>query len=254
MNAVPPGDCARVVVPGIEAPMKIVNHLIEAEVDALALSIWADDGGFIPNEESVTVDVVPDQNTLPDTDNDRIKLTNDLGTLDRAAAEQIYHEWLPKSIRFIKQLRRELDPDACEDIAHDVILKILRCHSQFDEAEKQVAWIYRLIRNACYDYYRSKNGRTQQLPNEFDRADESHCETQELIAQDVWDRVMNEMSDEEKKIIELLCKDRSGREIARELKVSHSKAKRLIRRLRKHFYVSFGLELSGRGWAIRIAG
>jgi RNA polymerase sigma factor (sigma-70 family) len=227
--------------------MKIGNNVIEVEFDALALSIWATNGGSTSNEKCITVGVISNQHKLHRTDTNRVKLTNDSGSLDRAEAEQLYNEWMPKSIRYINLLRKELDSDACREIAHSAILKILRHHTQFDRVEKQEAWVYRIIRNACYDYFRSKNRRTQQLPNEFDRADESHCETQELIAQDVWDQIMNEMSDQERTIIEMLCNDKSSIEIARRLEVSHSKAKRLIRQLRKHFSASFGLEFRGRG-------
>lgn len=57
---------------------------------------------------------------------------------------------------------RVRDPDAAEDVVQDVYLKIQSRIGTLADEEKVGAWVYRVARNAVYDFYRTRKP-TQEL-------------------------------------------------------------------------------------------
>ena len=69
--------------------------------------------------------------------------------------------------RFDAGLRRFVaarvgDPDSAEDVVQDVYLKIQGHIGTIEDEEKVGSWVYRVARNAVYDFYRTRKP-TQEL-------------------------------------------------------------------------------------------
>lgn len=78
-----------------------------------------------------------------------------------ATVEQIWHDFSQKLRGFISA--RVNDPNAAEDILHDVFLRV---HSQLNtlrDPTTLTSWIYLIARNAIIDYYRIRK-RTVEVP------------------------------------------------------------------------------------------
>lgn len=65
-------------------------------------------------------------------------------------------------LRFVAA--RVRDPDAAEDIVHDVFVKAYRHRDDLENRVNLRAWLYRITRNTIVDYYRSQR-RTEELPD-----------------------------------------------------------------------------------------
>ena len=48
------------------------------------------------------------------------------------------------------------DPDSAEDVVQDVYLKIQGHTGTIEDEEKVGSWVYRVARNAVYDFYRTR--------------------------------------------------------------------------------------------------
>lgn len=61
---------------------------------------------------------------------------------------------------------RVRDPDAAEDIVHDVFVKAYRHRDELENRVNLRAWLYRITRNTIVDYYRLRR-KTEALPDDL---------------------------------------------------------------------------------------
>jgi RNA polymerase sigma factor (sigma-70 family) len=231
----------------MEASMSAATPENEAIADAIELDIWATEGGFIPKECIVPTVANSDQNPKADTAEKRIRLTDDLGSLDQAAAERFYNEWLPRSISYCKRLRQELDVNECQDIAHDVMVKILKGRQHFDNAENQTKYVYGVLRYACYDHFEFRKALPHQLCKDFDK--EGNCRDEigrEVDVKEAWSRILDDLSPKERTIIRLLRLNKSSKEISKSLGLPVRTVNRRIQKIMGKLCTTLGLPLSKR--------
>jgi RNA polymerase sigma factor (sigma-70 family) len=211
---------------------------------------------------------VAEQSPLADVVNHHIKLTNDQGSLDHAAAEQFDKMYRKRMIRCCKRFRQELDWATCDELAEKAMIKILmRNFTKFDEAKNQKAWINKVVRNVCRDYFRTHikhmNQMTRLPDNEgqdIDRKDELYnriCRDKicrELSVKETWDRIDNALSKEERIILDRLSRGNSSSEIAKVLNLPVRTTNEHRHKLQEKISAAFDLPLGRRGGASRIAG
>lgn len=70
------------------------------------------------------------------------------------AVEEVYERFDDDLRRFVRS--RVGNPDAAEDILQDVYLRIHSHIGTIRDEEKVGAWVYRVARNAVYDFYRAQ--------------------------------------------------------------------------------------------------
>jgi RNA polymerase sigma factor (sigma-70 family) len=207
---------------------------------------------------------VAEQNPLAEVHNHHIKLTNDQGSLDHAAAEQFDKMFRKKMIRCCKRFRQELDWPTCEDLAQEAMIKILmRGYTKFDEAENKEAWVNRVVRNTCRDYFRTPHVKhMNQLKWLSEHEDlvvglvdkRQYKIGRELSVKETWDRIDNALSKEERIILDMLSSGRSSIEIAKVLNMPARTTNGHIHKLLEKISAAFDLPLGRRGCVSRIAG
>lgn len=94
-------------------------------------------------------------------------------------SEKIWQEYRTKLRAFVRS--RVSDDATCDDILHDVFLKIHTGLASLRDEKKLKSWLYQIARNAIIDYFRSQKlavELTDQLPHP--EIDPSEMVTQEL--------------------------------------------------------------------------
>jgi RNA polymerase sigma-70 factor, ECF subfamily len=139
--------------------------------------------------------------------------------------------------RFDAGLRRFVaarvrDPDSAEDVVQDVYLKIQTHIGTLEGKEKVGAWVYRVARNAVYDFYRTRKP-TQELdeipsPTPDPTEDEMGTRLSESVR-----GMLDGLSPDQKTALYLTeYEGMTQRDLAAELGISVSGAKSRVQRAR----------------------
>ncbi len=137
--------------------------------------------------------------------------------------------------RFDAGLRRFVaarvgDPDSAEDVVQDVYLKIQGHIGTIEDEEKVGAWVYRVARNAVYDFYRTRKP-TQELdeipsPTPDPTEDEMEARLSESVR-----GMLDGLSPDQKTALYLTeYEGMTQRDLAAELGISLSGAKSRVQR------------------------
>ncbi len=139
--------------------------------------------------------------------------------------------------RFDAGLRRFVaagvrDPDSAEDVVQDMYLKIQTHIGTLEDKEKVGAWVYRVARNAVYDFYRIRKP-TQELdeipsPTSDPTEDEMAARLSESVR-----GMLDGLSPDQKTALYLTeYEGMTQRDLAAELGISVSGAKSRVQRAR----------------------
>ena len=65
--------------------------------------------------------------------------------------------WVELQSLLTKYVRTKVDVDVAEDLAHDILLRVLQNEDALAEAENPLAWVYTIAKNRITDYYRKRS-------------------------------------------------------------------------------------------------
>ena len=139
--------------------------------------------------------------------------------------------------RFDAGLRRFVaarvrDPDSAEDVVQDVYLKIQTRISTIEDEEKIGAWVYRVARNAVYDFYRTRKP-TQELDElPYPTPDATEDEMEARLSESVREMPDGLSPDQKTALYLTEYEGMTQRDLAAELGISVSGAKSRVQRAR----------------------
>jgi DNA-directed RNA polymerase specialized sigma24 family protein len=164
-----------------------------------------------------------------------IKLTNQEGLFDISASEQLLKQWwLPLVVYCERRV-----PGEGEDLAANVLLKILQIHAKFDRLEKQAAWVWCVACNECVTYLRKPCiKRRQRNVHGFDVADH-RLDLAEETWRSVEQKIVEMLTLKEVAVMELLKSGCGIQAVARELDMSIRTASRIKNRIKIKLIATF---------------
>lgn len=131
------------------------------------------------------------------------------------------------------------DEDIAEDLCQEVLIKVYMHIHEFQKKAKFSTWLYAIIHNTCIDYLRKnkKNMRqviTEKMVDEIaDLIDDTDNVPEELSVQ-ILDKLLEEMSPEEKLILLLKYKEKHAiKDIQLSLNLSESAVKMRLKRAKE---------------------
>lgn len=131
------------------------------------------------------------------------------------------------------------DPEDIEEILSDVFIVLWKNHSKIDNNINIRAYLIGITRNLIKKKYRSYNidYETKNI-DDFENKINSHIDIQELIEENekgkIIEKLIDSLKDEEKKIFTMFYyQSKKIKEIAKALKISETKVKVMLHRLRK---------------------
>lgn len=131
------------------------------------------------------------------------------------------------------------DPEDIEEILSDVFIVLWKNHSKIDNNINIRAYLIGITRNLIKKKYRSYNidYETKNI-DDFENKINSHIDIQELIEENekgkIIEKLIDSLKDEEKKIFTMFYyQSKKIKEIAKALKISETKVKVTLHRLRK---------------------
>ena len=139
--------------------------------------------------------------------------------------------------RFDAGLRRFVatrvgDPDSAEDVVQDVYLKIQGHIGTIEDEEKVGSWVYRVARNAVYDFYRTRKP-TQKLDEiPSPTPDPTEDEMEARLSESVRGRLDGPSPDQQTALYPTEYEGPTQRDLAAELGISVSGAKSRVQRAR----------------------
>lgn len=129
---------------------------------------------------------------------------------------------------------RVRDPDSAEDLVQDVYLKIQTRIDTLADEEKVGAWVYRVARNAVYDFYRTRKP-TQVLDEISSPTPDPTEEEMEQSLSATVRGMLDGLPPEQKAALYLTeYESMTQRDLAGELGISVSGAKSRVQRARAH--------------------
>lgn len=141
---------------------------------------------------------------------------------NRKAFEYIYRTYYPRMSRFIKCFT-DTDPEA-EDITQELLIQLWDKRKKLPDIEYLNNYIYRMARNAVYDYFRSKNAYKHISLQEAETLEMNYSLENELIANELEhliDLAIERMPLQRREIFRLSRKQGlSNNEIAERLNIS----------------------------------
>ncbi|MCY1023988.1 RNA polymerase sigma factor SigZ [Pyxidicoccus sp. MSG2] len=90
-----------------------------------------------------------------------------------------WKEYRDQLVRFVR--RRVEDPQAAEDIVHDVLIRAYASRETAREPRKLQQWLYQSTRNALVDHYRARRP-AEPLPEELAELEEDRGTAREELA------------------------------------------------------------------------
>lgn len=131
------------------------------------------------------------------------------------------------------------DPEDIEELLSDVFIVLWKNHSKIDNSINIRAYLIGITRNLIKKKYRSYNidYETKNI-DDFENKIDSHIDIQELIEENekgkIIEKLIDSLKDEEKKIFTMFYyQSKKVKEIAKALKISETKVKVTLHRLRK---------------------
>lgn len=153
------------------------------------------------------------------------------------------NDWLDDVRRVVAPIIRSgiSDRDSQDDLIQDVLVEVYRAYKEGRVDEDVEHYAKRAARNRCIDHYRKLNSRYA----DFASADYSKLIPRQGFTDDRFELralinlAQEQMSEDEQKVIVLLAKGHTYKQIAKVLGISWSGVKtkywRIRQRLRKHF-------------------
>jgi RNA polymerase sigma-70 factor (ECF subfamily) len=159
--------------------------------------------------------------TEPETSND-MQLVERCRLGDERAFEQLYARYRLPLFSYLHKLLQG-EPSMVDDIFQQVWIKANRNWDKYSDQQKLLAWLCRIAHNAVMDHYR-RNRRmpTVELTETADFTNDTS--TEETVDQEAFDnaleKAIEELSDEQREVVELRRKGMSFKDIAEKQKTN----------------------------------
>ena len=157
---------------------------------------------------------------------------------DAAAMEALIARYQPRVAGFVFACVGE--GQAVDDLCQTIFYKMLLGLPRLADAEKFEAWLFRIARNACFDYLRRRRLRRIFVPwqlgdNEFASAPESTADAADDRRIDIFRRALMLLPQQQRELVALLQDDRlSYEQLAAITNSSVSAVKSRLFRARRH--------------------
>jgi len=157
---------------------------------------------------------------------------------DAAAMEGLIARYQPRVAGFV--LACVGDGQAVDDLCQTIFYKMLLGLSRLADEEKFEAWLFRIARNACFDYLRRRRLRRifvpwQSAENEFSSAPDSTADSAAERRIDSFRRALLRLPQKQRELVALLQDDRlSYEQLAAITHSSVSSVKSRLFRARRH--------------------
>ena len=159
--------------------------------------------------------------TEPENSND-MQLVERCRLGDERAFEQLYARYRLPLFSYLHKLLQG-EPSMVDDIFQQVWIKANRNWDKYSDQQKLLAWLCRIAHNAVMDHYR-RNRRmpTVELTETADFTNDTS--TEETVDQEAFDnaleKAIEELSDEQREVVELRRKGMSFKDIAEKQKTN----------------------------------
>ncbi len=158
--------------------------------------------------------------------------------LEPVTTKSIWSVFADQLLKYIK--RRVANNHDAEDLLQDIFVKIHNQSNALENVKNIQAWLYTITRNTITDYYRKTTHTNVDFDQIKNKPDFPETEQEGLTKfQICLDPFINQLREDEKKLLTEIKNGRSLKELAAEMNISYSSIKSKAHRARNHFRKKF---------------